>query len=939
MDDLEGHAAALFQKQHLHGLPFERIIACTRIYEAVTAQEAAAPTPPAKARVMIVSQRTNDGTILVHKGRQNKDKSIQIGRSWVLSELTQLNGIPSGHRDALCATFRKSYYWVFSDESSRNDFCAVLTRCYRDYLGKSLAVVNIWHEVPRARERTSERDREHSAHQQDTVEESTHNESDWESAKESMRDDDLESQSEPRANKTLQPSVEFTAQEPQGSLTHSPVSKKTSHHTRDLSDSIPPLNPLNQRRRSVTETPGSTTSGPSEVSPIKLPAHHGRYPSVSDVLEEDASEDPLVSAAKEFQWNGEDVDQLEAQIGDKLVVLGQSNVEDVVTLDQRLDELVSLVDESIAECDRMDQQLASYAVQLTGASNEVTYLEGQSDGLQVMATNRKLLYETVEQFLQEADVTSNSLSIIKEAPMTDTSKLRSALLSLYRAIKARPTEQWIRVAEQFSERLRRFLIKQYPRQTDDNDFARYDALVIPRVYNLAGFVLFAKQTGRVYTSIQHEYGRVAGEYYNAHFQTYFAKWKQVLKSVAGGRPPPLHPPAPNGLSLSHGNLKLTYQHLKDLAKKIELHVASQQQFYIWFLHMSTFAAKSFTKYSDDIPDPTLPPKFHRVESSATESQAITNLHHEVFGALEDSHLASLVRTISETVPLESVFLGALLEQRLNKLRGTDQEFLVAVFRTLHARLLSQWSDFASSQAQGILGGQGTIKKRVGVLLVVKRFTELVKMVEHAFSESDGGQGAPQMRSLVDKSMEQLFRAIFQGFSSQSRPAAVSAVADESKSQLNSHVVLVENMHHIVSQLDGFDASSSAKVVFDARKVYKEELEAYISDVLQRPLGRMLEFLRQQDLQKGSTLKPKHMVEKLKKLVATYDLKELRRGVEALRKRVEKHFEDNNVLFDKVWHAIQAEYLSIHSRLVRFAQEYHAENIIEVSRKDIQQLLK
>lgn len=934
MDDLEGHVAALFQKQHLHGLPFEKAITCTRIYEAATAQEAAAPTPPAKARVIVLSQRASDSTILVHKGRQNRDKSVQIGRTWVLSELTKLRGIPSGHRDALCAMFSKPYYWVFPDEGSRNDFCAVLTRCYRDYVGKSLAIDNIWLDVPRARERVIN-ERDHPESRPETSGELTHNDSDWESAKESIRDSDMDSAQERNPSKHLQPSVEFTPQGYQGRGSGSPPSKEKQHR-RDLSDgSVPPLNP---HRTSISETPKSTTSGPSEISPIKLPLGHNRFPSVSSVLEEDIPEEPLVAAAKEFQWDGDDIDKLEAQISDKLVTLGQANVEDVVTLDQRLDELGALVDESIAECDRMDQQLASYAVQLSGAGNEVSYLEEQGNGLQVMATNRKLLSEAVNQFLQEADITPNSVSIIKDSQINDVSTLQTALLELYRALKARPTERWLRLAEQFGARLRKFLLRQYPQPTDDHRFARYDSLVIPRVFNFAGFVLFAKQTTSSYSSIQHEYARAASEYYTPHFRAYFSKWQQTLKNLVGKRPPPLNPPAPSSLSLNQGNLQLTYQHLRDLVEKLEIHIASQQQFYIWFLHMSTFASKSFANYTNDVPDPTLPPSFHKVESSASESQAIMNVHREVFSSLSDASFAALIQTIFEATPLESIFLGALLELRMNNLRNTDQEFLAMTFRGFQSRLLSQWSQFANSQARGVLGAQGPIKKRVGVLMVVRRFAELVKVVEQAFAESNAGSAAPQMRASLDKTMEQLFRAVFQGFSTHSRPANITVAVDESKSQLNGHVVLVENMHHIVSQLGDFDASSSAKIVLDARKVYKDELEAYIADVLQRPLGRLLEFIRQNEHQKG-TVKPKHMAEKLKKIVAVYDPKELRRGVEALRKRVEKHFEDNNVLFEKVWHAIQAEYLSIYNRLVRLAQENHAEGVIELSKQDIQQAFK
>ena len=74
------------------------------------------------------------------------------------------------------------------------------------------------------------------------------------------------------------------------------------------------------------------------------------------------------------------------------------------------------------------------------------------------------------------------------------------------------------------------------------------------------------------------------------------------------------------------------------------------------------------------------------------------------------------------------------------------------------------------------------------------------------------------------------------------------------------------------------------------------LSSYINAVMRRPLGRLLEYLEniEAQLSSGKTpgmiaAQPSNSKTTFNKVLGGYDGKEVRKGIETLRKRVEKHF--------------------------------------------------
>lgn len=143
---------------------------------------------------------------------------------------------------------------------------------------------------------------------------------------------------------------------------------------------------------------------------------------------------------------------------------------------------------------------------------------------------------------------------------------------------------------------------------------------------------------------------------------------------------------------------------------------------------------------------------------------------------------------------------------------------------------------------------------------------------------------------------------------------------------------------------------------NAMMTYRTELDSYIQMVIHRPLGKIIEFVEGVEaiINKNPGENPiaRHGYSRsvLKRILSGFDAKEVRKGVDVLYKRVEKHFlgeeersDKDPQLFHKVWSALNAQYSAYYSRLAQIADRYYADsngepgsNLIEFTKNDISQ---
>lgn len=230
---------------------------------------------------------------------------------------------------------------------------------------------------------------------------------------------------------------------------------------------------------------------------------------------------------------------------------------------------------------------------------------------------------------------------------------------------------------------------------------------------------------------------------------------------------------------------------------------------------------------------------------------------------------------------------------------SNQDFLNNVLQKLHSNLESRFTKFVESQLRAIEDTKVKIKKRKGVISFMRVFPHFSTAVENMLITADINSS---VRRTVDREYDRLIKTMFDSLKviARENPATLtnSGADPEDKEALNYHILLIENMNHFLEELDtrGLEILEDWKEA--AATEMAEHMGLYLNAVMRRPLGKLLEYLENIETQLATgkspnivAAQPSNAKGTFNKILSGYDGREVRKGVEALRKRVEKHFGD------------------------------------------------
>jgi hypothetical protein len=234
--------------------------------------------------------------------------------------------------------------------------------------------------------------------------------------------------------------------------------------------------------------------------------------------------------------------------------------------------------------------------------------------------------------------------------------------------------------------------------------------------------------------------------------------------------------------------------------------------------------------------------------------------------------------------------------------------------------MAQFSRFIDEQIRAIEDTKVKVKKRKGVISFIKTFPNFSMTVEYG---------------KINRAMWDSLKFIAKEAPGQQGASSAAGGDPEDKEVLNYHILLIENMNHYAEEVDVRDNIILEEWRDRAVRDMNEHLRLYLDSVIRRPLGKLLDFVESTEalLQSTSTpteiaQRPSHSRVAAKKLLSTYDLREIRRGVETLKKRVEKHFGEaddvalSRSLVGKVLKECESRYSTIHERTQRILQQVY-----------------
>ncbi|KAI8916885.1 exocyst complex component Sec3-domain-containing protein [Entophlyctis helioformis] len=260
--------------------------------------------------------------------------------------------------------------------------------------------------------------------------------------------------------------------------------------------------------------------------------------------------------------------------------------------------------------------------------------------------------------------------------------------------------------------------------------------------------------------------------------------------------------------------------------------------------------------------------------------------------------------------------------------NTSHVFVINMLESLQKRASHMFEKFVVEQIKAIEETKVTLRKRSGILPFVKTFPKFVDRMEMMLSNWDG-----LARRTVDKAYSRIIKSIFETLEAVAQQLGNDPKnASDEKDFLNIHILTVENMHHFYAEVRGRKVPGLDSFVKQAKVLYDVNLEAYCKVVIRKPLGKLLEFFEGIEglLKTGPAEEVSFHIQyskaALKDVLRKYPGKEIKKGLEALYKRVDKHFAEEEGLHQVVWRGIQEEF----TRQLRRFEELIAKCYPEVS---------
>ncbi|KAG5674109.1 hypothetical protein PVAND_004094 [Polypedilum vanderplanki] len=300
---------------------------------------------------------------------------------------------------------------------------------------------------------------------------------------------------------------------------------------------------------------------------------------------------------------------------------------------------------------------------------------------------------------------------------------------------------------------------------------------------------------------------------------------------------------------------------------------------------------SFTPNKDAPSSSSLTPTSKRLNEEVRRMMA------ELFGILE-SELLGFIMNFEKLDPFYSLYVFVRLNQHVMTAQDA-QSFLSMTYASVLIQVKRNFDRFMQLQLQSIQESKVPKRSKCGLLCYVENFEEFATLTENIFRKSE-------RRTDLDKWYVKLVDSIFIGINQLS--------LEHSKTP--SQVIKMENYHHMHSQLARLKVPVLDNLKKEAKIRYNEALRAYVTKYFGRPLEKLNQFFEGVQIKVSQGIKESEISyqmafskQELRKVIAQYPQREVKKGLENLYKKVEKHLCEEENLLQVVWRAMQEEFLA------------------------------
>lgn len=395
-------------------------------------------------------------------------------------------------------------------------------------------------------------------------------------------------------------------------------------------------------------------------------------------------------------------------------------------------------------------------------------------------------------------------------------------------------------------------------------------------------------------------------------------------------------------------------------------VAEEQNFVVSFFHLSSQSNADFTELVSSRPPAERRLPNLDVKMPFEPDKNISLTVEDTVSAIFSFWLADLQSNVDWVIKqdvLQGIGVLFALEHLSTMYDETNQEFITKTLRTLHDRLKGMFTKFVEEQIKAIEDTKVKLKKRKGIISFMRTFPVFTAAVENMAPAEMVDNETLEVRFILNEAYRKISRAMWESLSFIAKddgtttqgPSTAPAGGDpEDKEALNYHILLIENMNHYLEEVD-----THQNVVLEEWRNRAENdmfthLAQYTDAVIRRPLGKWLDFvestealMKTHDKLSAISSKPSHSRSACKKIIKTYDAGEIRKGVETLKRRIEKHFGDvddpshmSKSLIARVYDECNARYAHAHDRMNIIIVRIYENNLeIDWKKEDVNAMFR
>ncbi|XP_008305397.1 exocyst complex component 1 isoform X6 [Cynoglossus semilaevis] len=293
-----------------------------------------------------------------------------------------------------------------------------------------------------------------------------------------------------------------------------------------------------------------------------------------------------------------------------------------------------------------------------------------------------------------------------------------------------------------------------------------------------------------------------------------------------------------------------------------------------------------------------PPQTEHRQSFSSEKDLVRLMMNKIFQSIE-TELNSLIALGDKIDSFNSLYMLVKMSHHVWTAENVDPaSFLSTTLGNVLVTVKRNFDKCISGQIRQMEEVKISKKSKVGILAFVVGFEDFAELAETIFRNAE-------RRGDLDKAYVKLIRAVF---------VNVEKVASESQ-KTPRDVVMMENFHHIFSTLSRLKISCLDTERREAKHKYTDHLQSYVINSLGQPLEKLNHFFEGVEARVAQGVREEEVSyqlafnkQELRKVIKEYPGKEVKKGLDNLYKKVDKHLCEEESLLQVVWHSMQDEFI-------------------------------